>query len=302
LVRIKSLHKWRLLNIFLDQLNEILKPEQINSFFPDVLELILEVMKSTAQEVKDKAITLYCKVVCHLPKFDQRKSAIKLFEEADKKENFKTKLTLLGFYGECLKVFSKPAIKYHILPTILISHTTSKLGVVLQCIAKMIPEINDAIDPADEAMTKKFFSMRQALEESTDKKVRELALQAANRINVRARAKAHLAEVSNRYKENRALEEFYFSPQYDEACLEDIYKKESGQYVSKLSTVKPPVRNPTRTPLTTPSNPGLIRKNTTTKDLEEKEEIQKAVTTTSTAGFGKYGASSQSGKRYFLVM
>lgn len=250
-------------------------------------------MKNTAQEVKDKAINLYCKVITHLPKFDQRKSAIKLFEETDKKENYKTKLMLLNFYAECLKVFSKPAIRFHILPTLLSAHTSSKLGVVLQTLAKMVPEISDSIDPSDEQMTKKFFAMRQALEESSDKKVRELALQAANRINLRARAKAHISEVAHRYKENRTLEEFYLSPQYDEACLEDIYKKESGQFVSKLSTVKPATKTLTRPPLTTPGNPTLVRKNTTaTKELEEKEE-QKAVHTTSTAGFGKYGGTTK---------
>lgn len=294
MTRIKALYKWRLLAVFLDQLNEILKPEQVNAFFPDILELLLDVMKNTAQEVKDKAITLYCKVITHLPKFDQRKSAIKLFEETDKKENFKTKLTLLSFYGESLKVFSKPALKFHILPSLLTVHMTTKLGIVLQSLAKMVPEISDAIDPAEEGLTKKFFSMRQALEESADKKVRELALQAANRINLRARAKAHIAEVAHRYKLNRSLEESYLSPQYDEACLEDIYKKESGQFVSKLSTVKPSTKTLTRNPLTTPTNPTLVRKNTTAaKELDDKEDQKAAVHTTSTAGFGKYGGSTK---------
>lgn len=277
-----------MLIVFLEQLNEILKPENISNFFPDVLELLLEVIKSMTQQVKIKAIVVYCKVITNLPKFDQRKSAIKLFEESDKRDNFRTKLTLLGFYSECLRVFSKPAIRFHILPSLLSIHSACKLGVVLQTLAKMVPDINDAIDPTDEPMTKKFFNMRQVLEESADKKVRELALQAANRINLRARVKAHVAEVQNRYKENRTLEEIYLSPQYDEACLEDIYKKESGQFVSKLSTVKQPAKTGARLS-TTPANPGLVRKNTITgKEIDDKDD-GKAAQTASSAGLGKYG-------------
>jgi hypothetical protein len=58
------------------------------------------------------------------------------------------------------------------------------------------------------------------------------------------------------YKANRALEESYLLPQYDDLTLDEIYRKESGLFVSKLSTVKAVQPKPGVKPKEEPTKPG----------------------------------------------
>lgn len=295
---IRPLYRWRLFEGLVNKLDEICKPDVTSHFFPDVFEVLIDIAKIVPLDCRDHTIEVYCKFLRHLPKFEQRKIGIRLFfDEMQKQDAYKNKLALLAFYKECVRVLSKPAIRFHILPNLLTAHTWSP-NYIKQAVAKIIPEINDAIEPSDESMVKKFFTMRKALEESGMKKVRDLALQAANRINQRSRLKSHISEVVARYKENRELEESYFSPQYDEASLEDIYKKESGQFVSKLSTVKNPAKTTPKSPILTATGPSMMRKNiNASKDIEEKEDNQKTAHTTTSTGFGKFGGSTATSKR-----
>lgn len=294
---IKQLHRWRLLDDLAKKLDQICKPDITSHFFPDVFEVLIDLAKTVPLDSRDNIIEIYCRFLTHLPKFEQRKMAIKLFsEEMHKQDTYKNKLALLAFYRECLRVFSKPAIRFHIMPHLLNAHTWTP-EYLKQTIAKMIPEINDAIEPSDESMAKKFFSMRKALEESGVKKIRDMALQAANKINQRSRLKSHVNEVLTRYNANRALEESYLSPQYDEASLEDIYKKESGQFVSKLSTVKNPAKPSPKGPILSTTGPTMMKKGPQiSKETEDKDDAYKATHTTTSSGFGKYGAANTTSK------
>lgn len=278
LPKVKALYKWRLVKTFINKLDEVTKNEYMNSFYPDIQELLIEAIKKTNSEVRSDTVKLYCRIIVNLPKFEQRKNSVKLFvEEFNKDGSNDNRLHMLAFFAEALKVFSRPALRYYILPLLLAYHQ-HPLSIKL-ALAKLVPDINDAIEPIDEVMLKKFIAMKNALESYDNKHLNELLMAAINKMQLRSRLKQHQVEVANLYKQNRAIEESYLMMQYDETNLEDVYKRESGQFVSKYASSKPgSLKPPSKTfgiGMKKPSDP---------KEITEKEDPPKFVGKTVSSG------------------
>lgn len=294
--RIKGLHQWRLLILLFSKLDEIARPDLLTGFFPDIIEIIIEVLKGSVSETRPAASSLFCKLFIHLPKFEQRKSSMRLFtDEFSKEGNYQQRLSLLSMCAEALKLFSRPAIRFFILPQIL----TLPPGVpmpVKMALARMIPDINDGIDPADESSMKKLIILKKNLEENAPQRLKDICLQASNRIQMRGRLKQHQVDLASLYKQNRALEEGYLIGQYDEITLEDFYKRESGQYISKLASgAKAAAPAPKVGPL--PWKPG-VGTAYNKKDKDEKEEAASSAQIKPSAGFAaiKTGTSAVTSK------
>ncbi len=278
LPKVRALFKWRLIKMFVNKLDEVTKNEYMSSFYPDIQELLIEAVKKTNAEVRTDTVRLYCRIIVNLPKFEQRKNSIKLFvEEFNKDGSNENRLHMLAFFAESLKVFSRPALRYYILPLLLVYHQ-HPLSIKL-ALAKLVPDINDAVEPTDEVMLKKFIAMKNALEGFDNKHLNELLMAAINKMQLRSRLKQHQVEVVNVYKQNRSLEESYLMMQYDEASLEDVYKRESGQFVSKYASNKPgglkPVSKPFGIGMKKPSDP---------KEITEKEDTSKLLPKTVSSG------------------
>lgn len=237
LPKIKCLYKWRLNQLFLKKIDEITRNDYINSFYPDIQEIIIETIKKSSSEVRELGAKVYCRLIVNLPKFEQRKHSMKMFcEEFNKEGCNESRLQMVSLFSESMKVFSRPALRFYIFPIMLIYHQYS-ISVKL-ALAKILPEINEAIDPSDEVMLKKLITLKNNLESCENKHVQEIFHESSSRIQLKSRQKQHIIEVTNHYNNNRSLEESYLLNQYDETNLEDIYKKESGQFVSKFSSSK----------------------------------------------------------------
>ena len=123
LPKVKALFKWRLVKTFINKLDEVARNEYMSSFYPDIQELLIEAIKKTNSEVRSDAVRLYCRIIVNLPKFEQRKNSIKLFVEEFNKDGCNdNRLHMLAFFAESLKVFSRPALRYYILPLLLAYH------------------------------------------------------------------------------------------------------------------------------------------------------------------------------------
>jgi hypothetical protein len=269
--KIKNLNKWRLMKEFIIKLDEITKVEYINGFLPDILEILVECIKRSVEEVRREAVKLYCRVIIHLPKFDQRKTAVKIFyDELIKEATFHNKLSFLLFVEESMKVFSKPALRYYVLPQALMYYNEKAVSLKINLI-RLMPDLIDAIDPKDEVINKKFQTMKKSFEDMNVKQIKEALIEATNKIQLRMRSKVYQIEVAKRYKENRELEESLLSTQYEDVSLEEIYKKE-GNVTGKGSTATKMLKTiPTKVP---------VMKKLASQDIKEEKDEPKGVSST----------------------
>jgi hypothetical protein len=257
LVRMKARHRWRWLESFIIRMDEITQGEFIVGYFPEILDLIIFFLKATPPvETRKTACRFYTRIIVNLPKFDLRKTAIRLFvDEIHNEESLQSRITMLIFYLETIRQFSKHAIKFFIIQPLLKMNDQATITLKLM-LAKHLPEISNAIDSTDEVTIKKFISIRKGMEESQNKLLRETVAAAINQMQLQSRFKTTQQEILNMYKANRALEESYLLPQYDDLTLDEIYRKESGLFVSKLSTVKAVQPKPGVKPKEEPTKPG----------------------------------------------
>lgn len=172
----------------------------------------------------------YCR---DLGAFELKKRLMKqIYDTFVKEKPTRRKITFLKFAEVSLKVFSREALQFFIIPQLLSLSHTEDLGLRLELI-RLFPDINDAIIESNSQLQKKLSKANKEMEKIKNKRIKEKLRASAKQTIVRLRSKAHQSGVAKMYKENFAREEGALLAEGIESSLIEIFEKEAKSLSKK---------------------------------------------------------------------